>query len=227
MGSSDFNLYTLNAVNGALVWNFTTGGAVISCSAISNGVLYLGSYDKKVYAVNTATGTQIWSYKTGGVVESSPLVANGMVYFGSDQTNSLNAETGASVWNFSIGYDVCAQASPAYANGLIYTGGAPTNSVMPGYVYALNGTTGAIVWNYMTAGGIFAPPAIVGNSLYVGSYDNKTNALDAATGNFVGATKPMETSILLPPSLTEYYTSVHTTIPFTPLVNGKAVQAYP
>ena len=83
VGSNDNKLYALNATNGAVIWNFTTGGYVISSPSISNGIVYFGSYDHKVYAVDAQTGTEKWNYTTGSVVESSPVVGDGNVYVGS------------------------------------------------------------------------------------------------------------------------------------------------
>ena len=87
IGSDDNNVYALNANTGALLWSYTTGGAVTSSPAVANGVVYVGSDDNKVYALNASTGALLWSYTTGGAVESSPAVANGVVYVGSDDGN--------------------------------------------------------------------------------------------------------------------------------------------
>ena len=39
------------------MWNFTTGGYVISGPAVFNGNVYFGSYDHNVYALDALTGT--------------------------------------------------------------------------------------------------------------------------------------------------------------------------
>ena len=49
-GSSDNNLYAVNANTGAVLWTYTTGGTVTTRPAIANGVVYVGSNDNKVYA---------------------------------------------------------------------------------------------------------------------------------------------------------------------------------
>ena len=73
----------MDASNGKLIWNYTTGGEVASSPAVADGVVYVGSYDGKVYALDAMTGAFIWSYATGGMVVSSPAVANNVVYVGS------------------------------------------------------------------------------------------------------------------------------------------------
>jgi outer membrane protein assembly factor BamB len=50
IGSSDDNVYALDARTGAKLWNYTTGRAVRSSPAVANGVVYIGSWDNNVYA---------------------------------------------------------------------------------------------------------------------------------------------------------------------------------
>jgi hypothetical protein len=46
-------LYALDAVNGNLLWRYTTDDKVVSSPAVANGVVYFGSYDHLVYAVGS------------------------------------------------------------------------------------------------------------------------------------------------------------------------------
>jgi len=55
VGSTDNNIYALNAGTGALLWKYTTG-AVQSSPAVANGVVYVASEDYNVYALNASTG---------------------------------------------------------------------------------------------------------------------------------------------------------------------------
>jgi outer membrane protein assembly factor BamB len=50
VGSSDDNIYALNASTGALLWSYTTGGKVGASPAVANGMLYVGSEDYNIYA---------------------------------------------------------------------------------------------------------------------------------------------------------------------------------
>jgi outer membrane protein assembly factor BamB len=50
VGSTDGNVYALNAKTGAKLWSGSTGNAVFSSPAVANGVVYVGSFDGKVYA---------------------------------------------------------------------------------------------------------------------------------------------------------------------------------
>lgn len=74
-GSSDHNVYCLDASSGTQIWAFTTGGLIgRSSPAIFNNRVYVGSWDNRVYCLNESNGLQIWSFITGGVVRSSTVV---------------------------------------------------------------------------------------------------------------------------------------------------------
>ena len=49
-------------------------------------------------------------------------------------------------------------------------------------VYALNATTGALLWNYTTGGSVYSSPAVANGVVYVGSDDFNVYALNAITG---------------------------------------------
>ena len=105
VGSYDGNVYAFNAANGEQIWNFSTGGRVVSCPAIEYGMVYVGSEDHNLYALNAQTGKLVWNYTTGYYVDSDPSVQNGVVYFGSEDRNvyALNAQTGGFIWNSTPG----------------------------------------------------------------------------------------------------------------------------
>ena len=51
-----------------------------------------------------------------------------------------------------------------------------------GWVYALDGTDGSVVWRYKTDGKVFSTPAVSGGVVVVGSSDGNVYGLDLATG---------------------------------------------
>ncbi len=78
-------------------------------------------------------------------------------------------------WQYTTG-DQIFFASPTVANGVVYTGSDDQN------VYALNASTGALLWRYTTAGLVHSSPAVANGTVYVGSDDHKLYALNAASG---------------------------------------------
>ena len=49
-------------------------------------------------------------------------------------------------------------------------------------MYALNATTGAVLWTATTGGAVDSSPAVANGVVYVGSDDDKVYALNATTG---------------------------------------------
>ena len=142
VGSCDDNVYALNASTGAKLWSYTTGGDVYSSPAVANGVVYVGSYDDNVYALNASTGAKLWSYATGDSVDSSPTVANGVVYVGSSATVRAERQHRRPAVELPT---PAGDSSPAVANGVVYVGSDDDK------VYALNASTGAMLWSYTAA----------------------------------------------------------------------------
>jgi outer membrane protein assembly factor BamB len=176
VGSSDHNLYALDAVSGAKLWSFGADGEVDSTPAVANGVVYVGSLDFNVYALNAATGTKLWSYQTGLYVESSPTVADGVVYVGSADKSlyAIDAQSGAKLWSFATGGVVL--SIPAVANGVVYVGSDDNT------FYAINATTGTKSWSFSTGGHpVDSSPAVLNGVVYFSSEDT-LYALNATTG---------------------------------------------
>ena len=208
VGSTDGNLYAIDASSGALKWKFETKGWVVSSPAVASGVVYFESYDSNFYAVDAATGQLKWKFQTGGERHytakhihylqpaaesmpdpwdfylSSPSVWNGVVYFGSSDGNiyALDANSGELKWKFGTG-DVV-HSSPALADGTLYIGSWDT------YLYALDAATGHEKWRFKTGDdpefhnhvGIQSSPAVEGGVVYFGSRDSFAYAVDASSG---------------------------------------------
>ena len=87
VGSSDFDVYCLDAFNGSQIWNYTTGAEVYAAPAVAGGFVFAGSYDGNVYCLNTFNGLEMWSYPAGvysptnaGGSAGSPAIVDGVVY---------------------------------------------------------------------------------------------------------------------------------------------------
>ncbi len=122
----------------------------------------------------------LWTFKTGGVIAASATVVGGVAYVGSwdGYEYALNATTGAMLWKTYLGVTTAPACSPpalgvssvaAVVGGVVYVGGGDSNW------YALNATTGAVLWSVPTGdnsatGGHYnwSSPLIVGNSAYIG-----------------------------------------------------------
>ncbi len=186
---------------------------VVSAPDGSGAVLYDGTIpgspggaEWAIYGAGNTHGgcTKDWEFTafrvTPGGSWSSPAYgtdASGvpLLVFGSkdrdDSVYALNASTGALAWRYQTSSvadsDVGAPPtiSPPGQNG--FAGGAVYVTGKDKVVYALNLTTGKLIWRYKLAAGTngdLAGTALVGNQLYLGS-DTGVYALNATTGAVV------------------------------------------
>jgi parallel beta-helix repeat protein len=176
VGSSDKNVYCLDALTGKQIWNQITGDIVNSCPAVADGRVYVGSYDGKIYCLFASTGEYAWNYTTGNSVFSSPTVADGKVYVGSGDGRiyCLDAFTGTHIWNFTTGDYVL--SSPAVVNGKVYVGSDDNKT------YCFDALTGVQIWNFTTGDFVVSSPAVVDGRVYVGSEDGNVYCLACSTG---------------------------------------------
>lgn len=135
-GSSDGNVYALNADTGELKWKFEAKGSIHSSPVLYKNTLYIGSWDANLYAIDIITGKERWKFETGTQtgfkgIESTVAVANDMVYFGARDPFlfALNAETGKLVWKYDAAYSWII-SSPVVADGVVYVGASDTFALL-------------------------------------------------------------------------------------------------
>jgi outer membrane protein assembly factor BamB len=109
-GSSDGNVYALNAKDGTIVWKMKTGGPIHAAPLLHKGVLYIGSWDFNIYAISAKDGSVKWKFKTKEQptyhvlegIQAAPITDDSLIYIGTRDAffYALNANTGALVWKF-------------------------------------------------------------------------------------------------------------------------------
>ena len=177
-GSSDKKLYAIDTATGelALAWQqpFETGDKIWSTPVVDNGTVYVGSFDKKLYALDAADGTKKWEFKAGGAIVSTPLVYNGTLYFGSldRKIYAVNADTGKLLDGFKP-----FEAGNWFWSKAVAYNGSIIDCSLDGSVYAIDAVTGAELWSVKLNGSIRGNPALVNNSLVIGTDEgnNKGN----------------------------------------------------
>ena len=174
------SLSALNAGTGALVWAIQAPPRYEGSPTVVNGAAYIcGGGDGWVgaWALNATTGADIW-YRSGPC-GLPPAVVNGVVY---QSTLWRDRRSGCRHRRASVelGAVVRISGAPAVANGVVYV-----TSVQTG-VYALDASTGVLLWNFPDQGQLwqlYAPPVVADGLVYVISgYDGTLCALKADTG---------------------------------------------
>jgi outer membrane protein assembly factor BamB len=209
VGSSDGNLYALEANTGHEKWKFTADSAVASSATVSSGLVFFSSYRGSFYAVNFRDGKLSWrtqfgpdaprAYQNeigehsaaydGDFILSSAAVLNDTVVVGGGDglVYAFNAKSGSPRWKFRTEGRV--RSSPAISKGVVYVGS------YDGSLYAIDFSSGKLIWRYDTKGrslrsadvgydrrSILSSPAISDGVVYIGSRDATLYAVDATKG---------------------------------------------
>jgi outer membrane protein assembly factor BamB len=158
--------------------------------AIGYGRLYLSNNSGSLFALGARNGRRAWVYKTHRCTAASPAIHDGTVFASfmnrgpCNQTKpgldglvaAVSVGLGKVRWTKRIGPT---ESSPLVADGRVYVGD------WRGKVYALDESTGRIVWSYQTGGKVKAGVALSGGRVFVGAYDGHVYALDARTGKLI------------------------------------------
>jgi len=175
IGSYDYNLYALDAINGSFVWKYPTEGGVVTRPAVYENEIFFGSEDGNLYVLNVRTGKLLWTYSTNGPVRSSPRIAEELVVFGSDDHRLyvLSTPHSRALWTFSTADAI--RSTPLIAQERIYVG------CESGDFYCLD-LRGELKWRQQARRAITASPILVGQALYFPSLDGMLYAMEARTG---------------------------------------------
>ena len=146
VGSSDNNIYGLDARTGELRWKVAANKSVLGSPTIFNDIVYIGASDGVFRALEVVTGQFVWSYdKIAGFIESKPWVDAQGVYVGdwANRVYAFDPVTGELQWEWSNnkGRGLSAAAVwPVKANGKIFV-------VTPERkIHALDAATGREIW---------------------------------------------------------------------------------
>lgn len=94
-------------------------------------------------------------------------------------TSSPGPTMNQTLWTFDTIYDIWGP-SPAVVDGVLYISGG-----FGPWLYAINATTGELVWNFTRATWISSSPAVAYGMVYFGGFDTNVTALNATTGEVV------------------------------------------
>lgn len=189
-GSTDGNLYAVNAKDGSLKWKFSTMGAVRSTPCLYNGIVYFGSWDQHIYAVNQDSGELLWKYQTKADpenhlmegIQASVTAENGRVFIGSRDGffYALDARSGSLQWQYSTWPSWIASTS-VVKNGTVFL--STSDSFL---LIALDATTGKEKFNVKSKGYNFSSATFAGNQIFFGDFTGNCYTVDSENGKIAG-----------------------------------------
>lgn len=153
-GAWDRNLYALNKTNGALLWKWNNGSAVINYSpaacipVVYDGVVYVVAPDRYLSAIDLETGKTLWRTNEATVRESIGISEDGKLVYGKTMQDTVvafytNREAPKLAWKASFGFGY--EHVPSM---LIEKEGKVFFGTKNGVVYCINPATQQIIWAY-------------------------------------------------------------------------------
>lgn len=190
VGTNDDILHALDAVTGETRWTFATGSNISSSPVVANGRVYFGSSDSKLYALNAQTGGLVWQYTTGAMLnQSGACLVNGTLYVGSRDgyLYAIDEQTGTRKWRFGSGTISFESSSPTVYNGMVYIGGwyNVPGFTQKGSLFAVDATTGNLVWEALPKTGFSSSPFVKNGRLSICGDNGQINVLNAISGNIL------------------------------------------
>jgi outer membrane protein assembly factor BamB len=172
-------VFAWNSSTGEVIWNATGGnrGCWDSSPVIHGNSVYFGSWDGSVFKLNSSTGEVIFERDFGsGVIYSNLAIKGDRIYGASsgDRFFCVNSSNGSTCLGWTDFVHGSAQwASPALGDDLVVA--STRNS--PSLLFALNSSTGEMVWNYTYGVNSYSSPTIANGIIYIANDDGYIYAI--------------------------------------------------
>ncbi|MFJ2883096.1 PQQ-binding-like beta-propeller repeat protein [Streptomyces sp. NPDC086796] len=163
-------------LGGNVSYPIVAGGRVFATAASPDG------YGTVLHAIDAATGENAWEpVDLGGSYWWSALAYGGGRLYAQNNDGVLTAfdpATGAKVWTVTLPGQYSFTSPPTFAAGVVYTGGAGSG----GTVYAVDASSGAVLWTQPVENGDNSSPAVTADGVYVSYACERTYAFAPKSG---------------------------------------------
>ena len=151
-GADNGSLYAVDINDGKLLWQITTGGAVMASPSVTEGKVFFGSLDKSFYACDAAAGTVAWKRSLDASIVSGQAIDQRHVYVGTTAGAfyCLNKDDGTVLWRYDA--KSVFNAAPLLTGDVLYAGCTDRT------LYAFQANTGEVLWKFNAEGRIKTMP---------------------------------------------------------------------
>jgi eukaryotic-like serine/threonine-protein kinase len=175
----------------SLKWKFKIGQAFIASPVVDNNVVFIGGLDSILYALDLPTGKIRWKFHCRGPIRSAATVSNDYLFLcgGDGFIYGLDKNSGKRLWAFStmggiLGerrYDAADyfDSRPVVSGENVYCGGGD------GRLYAIQASTGKMIWNFRADDIIHTTPVIATDRIIFGSSDGNVYSINQADGRLL------------------------------------------
>jgi outer membrane protein assembly factor BamB len=190
IGSSDANLYALEAESGALAWKFPTEDKILGGANALRGEgdrpprVVVGSYDGKLYCLDAKSGELAWSYATTNYVNGTPAVDGEHVIVGGCDAvlHVVSAVSGEAIAQVPLGDEAHVAGSVAVDGGRAYFGHYGNAFV------CVDLTSHETIWRYEDPShAFFSSPALSPELVVFGGRDKNLHCARRSDGTHLWA----------------------------------------
>ncbi len=177
VGDYNKNLYSLDPVNGTMIWTFSVdNGRWIGSPLVFNNLIYAPCSDNNMYVLDLQGNLQ-WKFNTKAALWAKPVTDGKVIYLASMDhwIYALQPSDGTVIWKTDSGGAMV--ASPALdSNGILYVG------TLANELIAVQSSDGKILWRTTVSGGIWSTPALNDGIMYVGDLSGTIYFISASDG---------------------------------------------
>jgi len=191
-GAGDDGVYCADALTGQVRWHYPDAHVDSGLLVLEDRVYFGSGYRfKGVVCVSTQDGHLAWKRSFRAPVWGAPSFADGRLYVAVGNGNfnesatepygevrCLDPANGEDLWRFTDVRDGVLTSVAVYGDHAVF-------GCRDGVCYALNATTGALVWRTDVEAPILSSPAIAGGRVFFGADDGLFRAIDLDTGQEV------------------------------------------
>ena len=183
------------AADGNRVWQTDTDSQIAGGPGVGEGLVMVGTSEGRVIALNETDGKPVWQAQVSSEVLAAPKAADGVVivHTGDGNVTGLNAKTGKKLWIYDRTEPLLTLRGTSPP--LLYKDMAIIG-LDNGRLVALESSTGKVIWETLIAVprgrtdlermvDIDAQPLLVGDTVYVVSYQGRLAAVTADSGQIL------------------------------------------
>ncbi len=187
--SANGRVYKISSVTGKQVWQAKLSKEAISAGVgVGGGLVLVGTDQGLVYAFNQENGDIAWKAQLASEILASPVIDNGIVVArtGDGKVFGLSSYDGSVKWTISRQLPkltLRGDSRPVVTQGVAFVGFSDGNMA------ALQAENGSALWDFPISfprgtneidrlSDVDTNPLLVGEFLYISSYQEVTHALD-------------------------------------------------
>lgn len=187
--SPNGNVYKVSTDSGKVIWESKLKKELITAGVgVGNGLVLVGTNQGKVIALSQSDGSVSWEATLDSEILASPVIdaSVAVARTGDGKVYGLSAYDGSRKWTISRQLPkltLRGESRPVLVQGVVFTGFSDGN------LAALQAETGRALWDFPISfargtndidrlSDVDTNPLLVGDFLYISSYQEVTHALD-------------------------------------------------